>query len=194
LLKTFLESSAYAKIGFGAYEDVSRIKDQYGITCKNILDIHWMAKVMGVGSTNVGMLHEVYGDIMDDYIPGRIDSDGHVSRHNQQQQQRQEGQAIDPRRWDWESHGSTELSRELIRCIAQDAFATLRMMDNIQGRKFRHGYKPLLTDTQDMSIQARDFLLTSLPRGTVRNKKALDVFARERMILEVSFLTFLFAF
>ncbi|KAG0359770.1 hypothetical protein BGZ54_009838 [Gamsiella multidivaricata] len=161
LLKTFLESSAYTKIGFGTYEDVLRIKDQYGITCKNIFDIHWMAKVMGIGSVNVGMLHNVFGDIHDNYIPGRISKDGHVS------EKEQEGQVIDPRRWDWESHGSIELSRELIRCIAQDAFVTLRMYDNIQERKFRPGYQPLLTDPQGMSAKAMDFLLTSLPRGTM---------------------------
>ncbi|KAG0298878.1 hypothetical protein BGZ98_010439 [Dissophora globulifera] len=108
LLRTFLESPSYTKIGFGAYEDASRIMDQYGIACKNLLDVHWMAKILGVGSTNVRALHDVFGEIHDVYIPGRISSDGHVSN------QEQEGQLIDPRRWDWESHGSVELSQELL--------------------------------------------------------------------------------
>ncbi|KAF9963020.1 hypothetical protein BGZ65_006462 [Modicella reniformis] len=161
LLKTFLESPSYTKIGFGAYEDAARIKDQYGITHKNIFDIHWMAKVMGIGSANVGMLHDVFGEVHDDYTPGRVESDGHVSSNEQR------GQLIDPRRWDWETHGSIELSRELIRCIAQDAFATLRMYDNIQDRKFKPGYRRQLTDFQKLSDQAREFLLTSVPRGAL---------------------------
>ncbi|KAF8928640.1 hypothetical protein BGZ58_009473 [Dissophora ornata] len=168
LLKTFLESSSYAKIGFGAYEDTSRIKDQYRINCKNVLDIHWMAKVMGVGSTNVGMLHDVFGDLHDVYIPGRMKSDGHVSKRAQ------DGQLIDPRRWDWESHGSVELSRELIRCIGQDAFATLAMYDNIREGKFKPGYQSLLTDPRKMAIGARDFLLTSVPRGTLLPVRSLQ--------------------
>ncbi|KAF9111089.1 hypothetical protein BGX27_005410 [Mortierella sp. AM989] len=162
LLKTFLESSSYIKVGYGAYEDMRRVKDQYGIACKNVQDIYWMAKVMGIGSTNVGMLHDVFGEIHDVYIPGRIDSDGHVAK-----QGRQDGQLIDPRRWDWESHGSIELSRELVRCIAQDAFATLDMYNNILIQKFRHGYLPPMANSSDMVIRARDFLLTNLPRGSM---------------------------
>ncbi|KAG0251744.1 hypothetical protein BG011_007390 [Mortierella polycephala] len=165
LLKTFLESSAYAKLGFGAYEDAARVKDQYGIVCKNVLDIHWMAKVTGIGSTSVGMLHDVFGEVHDVYIPGRIDLDGNLNKQDQQQQQ--QGQLIDPRRWDWESHGSVELSRELVRCIAQDAFVSLGMYDNIRGQKFKPGYQPLLTDPQRASIMARDYLLTNVPRGTL---------------------------
>ncbi|KAG0328574.1 hypothetical protein BGZ99_005053 [Dissophora globulifera] len=167
LLRTFLESPSYTKIGFGAYEDASRIMDQYGIACKNLLDVHWMAKILGVGSTNVRALHDVFGEIHDVYIPGRISSDGHVSN------QEQEGQLIDPRRWDWESHGSVELSQELVRCIAQDAFATLRMFDNIQALRFRPGYKPLLINPQEKMIEARDFLLTSIPRGTLLPVRSL---------------------
>ncbi|KAF9202609.1 hypothetical protein BGZ49_007248 [Haplosporangium sp. Z 27] len=162
LLKTFLESSSYTKIGYGAYEDTKRIKDQYGITCKNVLDIYWMTKIMGIGSTNVGMLHDVFGDFHDAYIPGRIDSDGHVTKLEQQG-----GQLIDPRRWDWESHGSTEISQELTRCIAQDAFATLNMYNNISIQKFRPGYLPPMADSSELIIKARDFLLTNLPRGTM---------------------------
>ncbi|KAI1321206.1 hypothetical protein EDD11_007772 [Mortierella claussenii] len=169
LLKTFLESTAYTKLGYGAYEDAMRIKDQYGITCKNIVDSHWMAKVIGVGSTNVGMLHEVFGEAHDTYIPGRIDSDGHVLQTGQKGQ----GELIDPRRWDWESHGSVELSRELIRCVAQDAFTILKLYNNIQTAKFRHGYQPLLTDPAKMTIQARNFLLTSIPRGTLLPLRSL---------------------
>lgn len=165
LVKTFLESPSYTKIGFGAYEDAARIKDQYGIACKNMVDTHWDAKVMGIGTTNVEALHRVFGDIHDAYIPGRIDSEGNVSNVEQ------EDQLIDPRRWDWESHGSVEISRELVRCIAQDAFATLKMYDNIVDRKFRPGYQPPLTDIQKLSGQALEFLLTSVPRGTVRSRK-----------------------
>ncbi|KAG0245624.1 hypothetical protein BGX31_006983 [Mortierella sp. GBA43] len=160
LLKTFLESPSYTKIGFGAYEDAARIKDQYGIAYKNIIDIHWVAKVMGIGSTNVGSLHNVFGEIHDPYIPGRVGSDGHVSTTEQR------GQLIDPRRWDWETHGSIEISRELIRCIAQDAFATLRMVYNIQDQRFRPGYQQPLADVQSLLKQAKEFLLTSVPRGT----------------------------
>ncbi|KAG0213325.1 hypothetical protein BGX28_004663 [Mortierella sp. GBA30] len=172
LLKTFLESSTYTKIGFGTYEDSMRVKDQYRITCKNILDIHWMAKVMGIGSTSVGMLHNVFGDIHDVYIPGRInhrhhlDSQPLVLNHGLKDTQ-QEGELIDPRRWDWESHGDLELSRELIRCIAQDAFATLGLYDNIQLQKFKPGYLPLLVDPQRRVVLAREYLLKSLPRGTL---------------------------
>ncbi|KAF9573496.1 hypothetical protein EC968_008472 [Mortierella alpina] len=114
------ESSAYSKVGFGAYEDAVRVKDQYGITCKNIFDIHWMAKVLGIGSTNVGMLHSAFGESHDDYIPGRIQHHHHpdnrhaIPTHNQSSALEQ-GQLIDPRHWDWESHGDIELSRELIR-------------------------------------------------------------------------------
>ncbi|ORZ08073.1 hypothetical protein BCR41DRAFT_150838 [Lobosporangium transversale] len=163
LLKTFLESVTYTKLGYGAYEDAMRVKDQYGITCKNVLDIHWMAKVIGVGSINVGMLHDVFSEPHDIYLPGRINSNGQVS----QSEQKEPGTLIDPRRWDWESHGSIELSRELIRCIAQDAFTSLRMYDNILVQKFRHGYQPLLTDPIQMTTDAKKFLLTSVPRGTV---------------------------
>ncbi|KAF9176878.1 hypothetical protein BGZ51_009372 [Haplosporangium sp. Z 767] len=165
LLKTFLESSAYTKLGFGAYEDAVRVKDQYRIVCKDVLDIHWMAKVMGIGSTNVGMLHDVFGEVHDVYIPGRIDLDGNLDKQDQQRQQ--QGELIDPRRWDWESHGSVELSRELVRCIAQDAFVSIRMYDNIRGQKFKPGYQPLLTDPQKTLIMARDYLLTNVPRGTL---------------------------
>ncbi|KAF9357319.1 hypothetical protein BGX26_003924 [Mortierella sp. AD094] len=162
LLKTFLESSSYTKIGYGAYEDTKRVKDQYGITCKNVSDIYWMTKVMGVGSSNVGMLHDVFGEVHDVYIPGRIDAEGHVSKPEQQG-----GQLIDPRRWDWDSYGSIELSRELIRCIAQDAFATLHMYSNILIQKFKPGYLSPITNTSEIMIQARDFLLTNLPRGAM---------------------------
>jgi rRNA processing protein Gar1 len=180
LLKTFLESSVYTKIGYGGYEDSVRIKDQYGITIKNIFDIHWMAKVMGIGSSSVGMLHDVFGDVHDVYIPGRNHPDGsHSSQADQEreqqdqtQQRRQQkpqehGAIIDPRRWDWESHGDLELSRELIRCVAQDAFATLKMYDNIVHQKFKPGYQPATIDPQITVDRARDFLLTSVPRGTV---------------------------
>ncbi|KAG9067921.1 hypothetical protein KI688_011512 [Linnemannia hyalina] len=178
LLKTFLESSAYTKIGFGAYEDSARIKDQYGIAIKNILDIHWMAKVMGIGSSSVGMLHDVFGEVHDVYIPGRIHPGGNHSRQadrqqvqqgrsqQQPQQSPQEGAIIDPRRWDWESHGNLELSRELVRCVAQDAFATLKMYDNIVNQKFKPGYQPGLIDPRITVDRARNFLLTSVPRGT----------------------------
>ncbi|CAO3568439.1 unnamed protein product [Mortierella alpina] len=171
LLKTFLESSAYSKIGFGAYEDAIRVKDQYGITCKNVLDIHWMAKVLGIGSTNVGMLHSVFGEIHDDYIPGRIQlhhqpDDRHAIPTHEQSGTSEQGELIDPRHWDWESHGDIELSRELIRCIAQDAFATLGMYDSIQSGKFKHGYQSLLKDPQESAAFAREFLLQSVPRGT----------------------------
>ncbi|KAF9954286.1 hypothetical protein BGZ72_004719 [Mortierella alpina] len=170
LLKTFLESSAYSKIGFGAYEDAMRVKDQYGITCKNILDIHWMAKVLGIGSTNVGMLHSVFGEIHDVYIPGSIQhhhqpDDRPAIPAQQQSRAFEQGQLIDPRHWDWESHGDIELSKELIRCIAQDAFATLGMYDNIQAGKFRQGYQSLLKDPQKTAALAKDFLLQSVPRG-----------------------------
>ncbi|KAF9990848.1 hypothetical protein BGZ75_008852 [Mortierella antarctica] len=172
LLKTFLESTAYSKIGFGAYEDAMRVQDQYGIACKNILDIHWMAKVLGIGSTNVGMLHSVFGETHDVYIPGRIQHHHHqpddrltIPAHEQCSTLEQ-GQLIDPRHWDWESHGDIELSRELIRCIAQDAFATLGMYDSIQSGKFKQGYKSLLNDPQETTTLAKEFLLQSVPRGT----------------------------
>lgn len=168
LLKTFLESAAYTKIGFGAYEDSLRIQDQYGITCKNILDTHWMAKVMGVGSANVGMLHDVFSDAHDVYIPGNITqlkqnrgTPGGAGAGSESEQ------SIDPRRWDWESHGNIELDRELVRCIAQDAFVTLNMHDNIINKKFKYGYQPPWTDPRQATVLARDFLLTSLPRGTL---------------------------
>ncbi|KAF9352308.1 hypothetical protein BGX34_012215 [Mortierella sp. NVP85] len=167
LIKTFLESSSYTKIGFGAYEDAARIKDQYGIVCKNMVDTHWVAKVMGIGTTNVGSLHRVFGDIHDAYIPGRVDSEGNVSNVEQG------GQLIDPRRWDWESNGSVELSRELVRCIAQDAFATLKMYNNIVDRKFKPGYQPPLTNIEKLSGQALEFLLTSVPRGTLLPVRSL---------------------
>lgn len=170
LLKTFLESAAYTKIGFGAYEDTLRIQDQYGITCKNILDTHWMAKVMGVGSANVGMLHDVFSDVHDVYIPGSISqlkNKGTPRAKAGAGAGSESEQLIDPRRWDWESHGNIELDRELVRCIAQDAFVTLSMYDNIINKKFRHGYQPPWTDPRQAVLLARDFLLTSLPRGTV---------------------------
>lgn len=180
LLKTFLESSAYTKIGFGGYEDSARIKDQYGIAIKNILDIHWMAKVMGIGSSSVGMLHDVFGEVHDVYIPGRIHPDGNHSSQSDRQQGQQgrslqqlqpspqeQGAIIDPRRWDWESHGDLELSRELVRCVAQDAFATLKMYDNIVNQRFKPGYQPGPIDSRMTVDRARDFLLTSVPRGTV---------------------------
>ncbi|KAF9429531.1 hypothetical protein BGZ94_010371 [Podila epigama] len=181
LLKTFLESTAYTKVGFGAYEDAMRIKDQYGISCKNIRDTHWMAKVLGVGSTNVGMLYNVFGDPHDMFVPGNI-----TQLQQQQQQQSKsstsssssssssthntgmnnESLSIDPRRWDWESHGNLDLDRELVRCIAQDAFATLNMYDNIHTKTFRYGYKPPWENSQHAASLAKDFLFTNLPRGT----------------------------
>ncbi|KAF9299647.1 hypothetical protein BGZ74_008817 [Mortierella antarctica] len=170
LLKTFLESAAYTKIGFGAYEDTLRIQDQYGITCKNILDTHWMAKVMGVGSANVGMLHDVFSDVHDVYIPGSISqlkNKGTPRAKAGAGAGSESEQLIDPRRWDWESHGNIELDRELVRCIAQDAFVTLSMYDNIINKKFKHGYQPPWTDPRQAALLARDFLLTSLPRGTL---------------------------
>ncbi|KAG0378627.1 hypothetical protein BGX24_003297, partial [Mortierella sp. AD032] len=186
LLKTFLESSAYAKIGFGGYEDSARIKDQYGIAIKNILDIHWMAKAMGIGSSSVRMLHDVFGEVHDVYIPGRNHSDGNRSNQADQRQkqqdrsqqllqhsQQEEGTIIDPRRWDWESHGDLELSRELVRCVAQDAFATLRMYDNIVHQKFKPGYQPGPIDTRITVDRAKEFLLTSVPRGTLLPVRSL---------------------
>ncbi|KAF9105020.1 hypothetical protein BGX29_000832 [Mortierella sp. GBA35] len=177
LLKTFLESSAYAKIGFGGYEDSVRIKDQYGITIKNILDIHWMAKVMGIGSSSVGMLHDVFGEAHDVYIPGRNHS-GQADRKQEkqessQQSQQELGTIIDPRRWDWESHGDLELSRELVRCVAQDAFATLKMYNNIVNQKFKPGYQPGPIDPRITADRAKDFLLTSVPRGTLLPVRSL---------------------
>ncbi|KAF9902947.1 hypothetical protein EC991_004368 [Linnemannia zychae] len=186
LLKTFLESSSYTKVGFGGYEDSARIKDQYGITIKNILDIHWMAKVMGIGSSSVGMLHEVFGELHDVYIPGRnhpersrtSQSDRQQKQQDQSQQQPQQnhqeqGAIIDPRRWDWESHGDLELSRELVRCVAQDAFATLRMYDNIVQQKFKPGYQPGPRDTQMTVNRAKEFLLNSVPQGTLLPVRSL---------------------
>ncbi|KAH7027051.1 hypothetical protein BKA57DRAFT_478171 [Linnemannia elongata] len=186
LLKTFLESSAYTKIGFGGYEDSARIKDQYGITIKNILDIHWMAKIMGIGSSSVGMLHDVFGEVHDVYIPGRIHPDGNHSsqadrqqgeqgrsQQHLQQSSQEQGAIIDPRRWDWESHGDLELSRELVRCVAQDAFATLKMYDNIVNQKFKPGYQPGPIDSRITTDRARDFLLTSVPRGTLLPVRSL---------------------
>ncbi|KAG0341433.1 hypothetical protein BG000_009134 [Podila horticola] len=173
LLKTFLESAAYTKVGFGAYEDTLRVQDQYGITCKNILDTHWMAKVMGVGSANVGMLHDVFSDVHDVYIPGNISqlknrgtpgakAGGKAGAGSAPELD----QLIDPRRWDWESQGNIELDRELVRCVAQDAFVTLSMYDNIINKKFKYGYEPPWTDPRQTVLLAREFLLTSLPRGT----------------------------
>ncbi|KAF9924113.1 hypothetical protein FBU30_005853 [Linnemannia zychae] len=186
LLKTFLESTTYTKIGFGGYEDSARIKDQYGIEIKNILDIHWMAKVMGIGSSRVGMLHDVFGEVHDVYIPGRMHSDGrifnqkdrqpglHDQLHQQlQQKQQEEGTTIDPRRWDWETHGDLEVSRELVRCVAQDAFATLKMYDNIVQQRFKPGYQPMPADPRISADRAKDFLLTSVPRGTLLPVRSL---------------------
>ncbi|KAG0343964.1 hypothetical protein BG004_004861 [Podila humilis] len=170
LLKTFLESSTYQKIGFGAYEDTLRLKDQYRIHCKNILDTHWMAKVMGIGSTNVGMLHDVFGNVHDVYIPGRIAQlmqDRGTPPSRTPPLTTSAEQLIDPRRWDWESHGTIDLDRELVRCIAQDAFATLNMFDSINSKTLRFGYQPPWNDPQQTILHARDFLLTSLPRGTL---------------------------
>ncbi|KAF9436090.1 hypothetical protein BGZ76_004828 [Entomortierella beljakovae] len=162
LLKTFLESASYIKVGYGAYEDTRRIADQYGIVPKNIVDIYWMTKTMGVGSTNVGMLHDAFSDIHDVYIPGRVNPDGSFSNPGQSG-----GRIIDPRRWDWESLGSNELPRELTRCIAQDAFATLHLYNNIQEQKFKLGYQPPLTEPSRAISHAKDFLLTSLPPGAL---------------------------
>ncbi|GJJ79036.1 hypothetical protein EMPS_11395 [Entomortierella parvispora] len=173
LLKTFLSSAAYAKVGFGAYEDAARVQEQYGITCKNLLDTHWMAKIMGIGSSSVGMLHNVFGNIQDDYIPGRLsigDSDDSDNKNNINTSNNGStsllGQVIDPRRMDWESFGDREFSSELTRCIAQDAFVTLTTYDNIVAKKFKPGYRPLLEDPSKSCDSARDFLLTNIPRGT----------------------------
>ncbi|KAF9583994.1 Mitochondrial import inner membrane translocase subunit tim8 [Lunasporangiospora selenospora] len=168
LLKTFLESKAYSKVGFGMYEDAVRIEDQYGIQCKNILDIHWMAKIMGVGSTSVGTLHEAFGAAHDGYTPGFSDSQcGSLPRSNQQQPAMRNAhpQVIDPRRWDWESQGNLDLSRELVRCISQDARSTLQIYGNIQEKKFNLGYTPMTMDFESMSNPAREFLSTNIPRG-----------------------------
>ncbi|KAF9128587.1 hypothetical protein BGW39_004942 [Mortierella sp. 14UC] len=186
LLKTFLESSSYTKVGFGGYEDSARIKDQYGIKIKNILDIHWMAKIMGIGSSSVRMLHDVFGELHDVYIPGRKHPErNHTSQTDRQrkqqgrsqqqlQQSQQEQEAIiDPRRWDWESHGDLELSRELVRCVAQDAFATLRMYNNIVQQKFKPGYQPGPINTRITVDRAKEFLLASVPRGTLLPVRSL---------------------
>ncbi|KAG0047485.1 hypothetical protein BGZ83_007455 [Gryganskiella cystojenkinii] len=171
LLKTFLSSATYAKVGFGAYEDAARVQEQYGITCKNLLDTHWMAKTMGIGSSSVRMLHDVFGNLHDDYIPGRIPNGLNNSNNINSNLKRfgstadmQPDQLIDPRRWDWESYGDQELSGELVRCIAQDAFKTLTMYDNITAKKFQAGYVPTQLDMTKCE-SARDFLLTSFPRG-----------------------------
>lgn len=182
LLKTFLSSAAYTKVGFGAYEDAARVQEQYGIACKNLIDTHWMAKIMGIGSSSVGMLHNVFGNIQDEYIPGRFSGGDNSDEGNNDNNDNintvnsttpQLGQLIDPRRIDWESFGDREFSGELTRCIAQDAFVTLTTYDNIVAKKFRPGFKPLLADPSKFCDSARDFLLTSIPRGTVRILKPI---------------------
>jgi hypothetical protein len=190
LLKTFLTSAAYAKVGFGAYEDAARVQEQYGITCKNLLDTHWMAKTMGIGSSSVGMLHHVFGNPLDDYIPGRyLNGDNHNKNNNNNNVASTGGvdptspssQLIDPRRWDWESYGDRELSQELVRCIAQDAFVTLSIYDNMAAKRFKAGYQPLLTDPSKSCESALDFLQINIPRGTV-SAPSFDYLCRLRRI------------
>ncbi|KAG0230680.1 hypothetical protein BGW42_000798 [Actinomortierella wolfii] len=159
LLRTFLESTTYTKVGFGAYEDAQRLKEQYGIHSKALLDIQWMTRIMGIGATNLGDLDPIFGDPHMPFIPGYVKdafpstsadttAASATSTENRRRRPSSQGQPpviendnglniIDARRWDWEAHRDMYWTPELIRCVAQDAFITLSMLEAIQKQRFK---------------------------------------------------------
>ncbi|KAG0242451.1 hypothetical protein BGW41_004180 [Actinomortierella wolfii] len=189
LLRTFLESTTYTKVGFGAYEDAQRLKEQYGIHSKALLDIQWMTRIMGIGATNLGDLDPIFGDPHMPFIPGYVKdafpspsadttAASVTSTENRRRRPSSQGQppvvendnglnVIDARRWDWEAHGDMYWTPELIRCVAQDAFITLSMLEAIQKQRFKVGVSPPVSNLQALGQQTHTFLLSSIPCGTL---------------------------
>ncbi|KAF9978319.1 hypothetical protein BGZ73_002910 [Actinomortierella ambigua] len=210
LLRTFLESPTYTKVGFGAFEDARRLKEQYGINCTALLDIQWMARIMGIGATNVGALDRVFGDPRMPFIPGkvkdalpRIDFDSsQVTRGRDtrllggqvtapelgkdRKEEEDEDEVVDARRWDWEAHGDMHWTPELIRCVAQDAFVTLSMLDAIQKQRFRTGAGPPISNLDELAQEAQKFLLSSIPCGILVPMKSFHHLLRGGKILSDS--------
>ncbi|KAF9165419.1 hypothetical protein DFQ26_000164 [Actinomortierella ambigua] len=187
LLRTFLESPTYTKVGFGAFEDARRLKEQYGIDCMSLLDIQWMTRIMGIGTTHVGMLDRVFGDPHMPFIPGKVkdalprahpdeltgsftpatrDREMRLSELGKEEQGGEE-EVVDVRRWDWEAHGDMHWTPELIRCVAQDASVTLSMLGAIQKEQFRIGAGSPVSNLEELAQQAHKFLLSSIPCGTL---------------------------